>query len=181
MVGFGGCQSGSEGLGWFSFGFGVGFRELVVGNGGVLVWNGGLRDWFVLFQCWKRKRTPCDVPKIKMKKSNTGSTNLFLLFSFRRLRGAKVVFFCWFPGLLGWFFVVSIRVLRVCSVRSGVFMFQMRLLLGWFRCFYGSFRRMRGVVRVVGGRVRGLFYQHYDASGGDEEGSDDGFGVHGFV
>ena len=46
------------------------------------------------FRVVKRKRTPCGVPKNKMKKSNTGSTNLFLLFRFRRLRGAKVVFFC---------------------------------------------------------------------------------------
>ena len=38
-----------------------------------------------------------------MKKSNTGSTNLFLLFRFRRLRGAKVVFFL-FVLAKSWFF-----------------------------------------------------------------------------
>ena len=81
--------------------FWVVFREFCGGNVGVRVGNGGLRDWFVLFQCGKRKRTPCDVPKINMKKSNTGSTNLFLLFRFRRLRGAKVVFFLFVSAVAG--------------------------------------------------------------------------------
>ena len=40
---------------------------------------------------------------------------------------------------------------------------------------------LRGLFRGFANRVWGLFYQHYDASGGDEEGSDDGFGVQGFV
>ena len=59
--------------------------------------------------------------------------------------------------------------------------FEKRRECGGFRGFCGSFGGLLGVVRVVGGWVWGLFYQHYDASGGDEEGSDDGFGVQGFV
>lgn len=63
-------------------------RGLLCGESGVCVVG------LFRFRVVKRKRTPCGVPKNKMKKSNTGSTNLFLLFRFRRLRGAKVVFFC---------------------------------------------------------------------------------------
>ncbi len=56
-----------------------------------------------------------------MKKSNTGSTNLFLLFRFRRFRGAKVVFFL-FVRAKSWFFLgLSIGVFRVCVVGFGVF------------------------------------------------------------
>lgn len=55
----------------------------------------------------------------------------------------------------------------VCMVGSG------GLHIG-FGCF-------AVVVRGLGGWERGLFYQHYDASGGDEEGSDDGFEVQGFM
>ena len=103
------------------------------GNGGLLLWFGLLRMgfrrvWggfqavcmlengciggrcgesavgFLCFSVVKRKRTSHDVPKNKMKKSNTGSTNLFLLFRFRRLRGAKVVFFLFVPAK-SWFFL----------------------------------------------------------------------------
>ena len=72
-------------------------RGLLCGESGVCVIG------LFRFRVVKRKRTPCGVPKNKMKKSNTGSTNLFLLFRFRRLRGAKVVFF-FFVRAKSWFF-----------------------------------------------------------------------------
>ena len=65
-----------------------------------------------------------------MKKSNTGSTNLFLLFRFRRLRGAKVVFFlfvraksCFFLGFQSVFSVFAWWVsgfFRLVSAKMGV-------------------------------------------------------------
>ena len=114
----------SEGLGWFS---GV-FHLRMRGYGLVMR---RLPGWFSLFQCGKRKRTSHDVPKNKMKKSNTGSTNLFLLFRFRRLRGAKVVFFfvcsgeklvffCGFQSVFSVFAWWVSGFFRLVSAKSGV-------------------------------------------------------------
>ena len=72
-----------------------------------------------------------------MKKSNTGSTNLFLLFRFRRLRGAKVVFF----------FVCSGEKLVFFAVFNRCF----PCLRGGFRGFSGSFRRKWGLFRGLRG------------------------------
>ena len=41
VVGSGVCEWGSEGLVWFSGGFGVVYREFVVGNWGSVIGNGG--------------------------------------------------------------------------------------------------------------------------------------------
>lgn len=102
--------------------------------------------WVFFVSVWEKEKDALRRPQIKMKKSNTGSTNLFLLFRFRRFRGAKVVFFClfrrllgWFPvvhvvvrGLRGWFFVVSICVFSVYSVGFGVFMVHFGEIVVWF-------------------------------------------------
>ena len=55
-----------------------------------------------------------------MKKSNTGSTNLFLLFRFRRLRGAKVVFFLLISAKTVFVFRVFNRCFQCfqCSLRG---------------------------------------------------------------
>ena len=92
-------------------------RGLLCGETGVCVIG------LFRFRVVKRKRTPCDVPKNKMKKSNTGSTNLFLLFRFRRLRGAKVVFFLFVSAKT----VFVFRVFNRC-----------------FQCFQCSLRGFRG-------------------------------------
>ena len=117
------------------------------------------------FRVVKRKRTPCDVPKIKMKKSNTGSTNLFLLFRFRRFRGAKVVFFFgfgkkWvcFSGFQSVFSVFSVFIAGFSWFKCGV----RGLRSGSLRFLSGRAARGRGVWcarfrgRGVGnGRLRG--------------------------
>ena len=72
-----------------------------------------------------------------MKKSNTGSTNLFLLFRFRCLRGAKVVFFLFVRAKSWFFFGFSIGVFRVCVVGFGVFQVRFGENWGWFRGFAG--------------------------------------------
>lgn len=54
-------------------GFVVMFGLFPVGDGGfACMESGGCVIGLFRFRVVKRKRTPCDVPKIKMKKSNTG-------------------------------------------------------------------------------------------------------------
>lgn len=118
------------------------------------------------FRVVKRKRTPCGVPKNKMKKSNTGSTNLFLLFRFRRLRGAKVVFFLFvsaktvfvFSGFQSVFSVFSVFIAGFSCFKCGV----RGLRSGSRRFLSGRAARGRGVWRarlrgrgVGNGRLRG--------------------------
>ena len=104
-------------------GFVVMFGLFQVGNGGLRVWNRGCLRWVCFVFGLKKGGTSHDVPKNKMKKSNTGSTNLFLLFRFRRLRGAKVVFFL----LISAKTVFVFRVFNRC-----------------FQCFQCSLRGFRG-------------------------------------
>lgn len=100
-----------------------GFR---LGTGVCVYGIGGLRGGFVSFSCGEKEKDALRRPQNKMKKSNTGSTNLFLLFRFRRLRGAKVVFFLLISAKTVFFFGFSIGVFSVFSVHCGVFMVQMR-------------------------------------------------------
>ena len=95
-------------------------RGLLCGESGVCVIG------LFRFRVVKRKRTPCGVPKNKMKKSNTGSTNLFLLFRFRRLRGAKVVFFLLISAKTVFVFRVFNRCFQCFRGSLRVFMVQMR-------------------------------------------------------